>query len=73
MLEIAPGRLRDGSVVDGAPCTSTSPPGLWRLFPYLAELEGGDTEALWGYLCTQWDTEKDVTSNPPVEFFHVAS
>jgi hypothetical protein len=77
--EIAPGRLRDGSVVDvwgqsdeviwsmpggGAPCTSTSRPGRWRSFPYLAELEGEDAEALWGYLCKQWDRENDVASNP---------
>jgi hypothetical protein len=77
--EIAPGRLRDGSVVDvwgrsdevnwmmpgsGAPCTSTSRPGRWRSFPYLAELEGEDAEALWGYLCKQWDQENNVESNP---------
>lgn len=77
--EIAPGRLADGSVVDvwgrrdevlwsmpggGAPCTSTSRPGRWRSFPYLAELEGEDGEALWGYLCKQWDRENDVDKNP---------
>lgn len=70
--EIAPGLLLDGSVVDiwgrsqvvnwdlpgaGAPCTSTSRPGRWRSFPYLAELEGADGEALWGYLCKEWDEE----------------
>ena len=68
-------RLIDGSVVDvwgrtdvvnwsmpgtGAPCTSTSRPGRWRSFPYLAELEGEDAEALWGYLCKQWDSENNV-------------
>jgi len=73
--EIAPGRLADGSVVDvwarkdvvdwdmpgtGAPCTSTSRPGRWRSFPYLAGLEGEEGEALWGYLCTQWDKENGV-------------
>jgi hypothetical protein len=77
--EIAPGRLQDGSVVDvwgrsnevnwkmpgsGAPCTSTSRPGRWRSFPYLAELEGDDADALWGYLCKQWDRENDVDNNP---------
>eukprot|EP00429_Kryptoperidinium_foliaceum_P009852 CAMPEP_0176004268 /NCGR_PEP_ID=MMETSP0120_2-20121206/1603_1 /TAXON_ID=160619 /ORGANISM="Kryptoperidinium foliaceum, Strain CCMP 1326" /LENGTH=460 /DNA_ID=CAMNT_0017336939 /DNA_START=302 /DNA_END=1684 /DNA_ORIENTATION=+ len=77
--EIAPGRLADGSIVDvwgrsdevlwsmpgsGAPCTSTSRPGRWRSFPYLAELEGEDAEALWGYLCKQWDSENDVDHNP---------
>jgi len=73
--EIAPGRLADGSVVDvwgrkdnvdwqmpgsGAPCTSTARPGRWRSFPYLAELEGEDGEALWSYLCRQWDDENGV-------------
>jgi hypothetical protein len=48
----------------GAPCTSTSRPGRWRSFPYLAELEGEDAEALWGYLCKQWDKENDVSNNP---------
>ena len=78
--EIAPGRLQDGSVVDvwgrtdvvnwkmpgsGAPCTSTSRPGRWRSFPYLADLEGEDAEALWGYLCDEWDRENEVdTTNP---------
>ena len=77
--EIAPGRLQDGSVVDvwgrtdvvnwsmpgsGAPCTSTSRPGRWRSFPYLAELEGEEGEALWSYLCRQWDRENDVEHNP---------
>lgn len=73
--EIAPGRLADGSVVDvwgrkdvvewqmpgtGAPCTSTARPGRWRSFPYLAELEGEEGEALWSYLCRQWDRENGV-------------
>ena len=77
--EIAPGRLADGSIVDvwgrtdtvdwsmpgtGAPCTSTSRPGRWRSFPYLAELDGEDGEALWSYLCRQWDQENDVEHNP---------
>jgi hypothetical protein len=76
--EIAPGRLADDSVVDvwgrtetvnwrmpgaGAPCTSTSRPGRWRSFPYLAELEGEEGEALWSYLCRQWDSENDVANN----------
>lgn len=76
--EIAPGRLQDGSVVDvwgrsdyvnwnmpgsGAPCTSTSRPGRWRSFPYLAELEGEDAEALWGYLCKEWDRENNVSED----------
>eukprot|EP00537_Pseudo-nitzschia_pungens_P013003 CAMPEP_0172393034 /NCGR_PEP_ID=MMETSP1061-20121228/9009_1 /TAXON_ID=37318 /ORGANISM="Pseudo-nitzschia pungens, Strain cf. pungens" /LENGTH=268 /DNA_ID=CAMNT_0013124001 /DNA_START=1041 /DNA_END=1848 /DNA_ORIENTATION=+ len=74
--EIAPGRLQDGSVVDvwgrtdivnwnmpgsGAPCTSTSRPGRWRSFPYLAGLEGEEAEALWGYLCEEWDRENGVS------------
>jgi len=77
--EIAPGLLRDGSVVDvwgrrdevswdlpgdGAPCTSTTRPGRWRSFPYLAELEGEDGEALWSYLCKEWDTENSIHENP---------
>jgi hypothetical protein len=74
--EIAPGRLADGSVVDvwgqkdevdwempgtGAPCTSTARPGRWRSFPYLAELEGEEGEALWSYLCRQWYRENGVS------------
>jgi hypothetical protein len=73
--EIAPGRLANGKVVDvwgrsdevnwdmpvaGAPCTSTARPGRWRSFPYLAELEGEEGEALWSYLCRQWDYENGV-------------
>lgn len=76
--EIAPGRLQDGSVVDvwgrtdivnwnmpgsGAPCTSTSRPGRWRSFPYLADLEGEDAEALWGYLCKEWDQMNGVSED----------
>jgi len=75
--EIAPGKLADGSVVDvwgrkdyvewampgtGAPCTSTARPGRWRSFPYLAELDGEDGEALWSYLCRQWDRENGVST-----------
>lgn len=71
--------LVDGSVVDvwgrkdhvdwtmpgaGAPCTSTSRPGRWRSFPYLADLQGEDAEALWGYLCKQWDRENNAEKNP---------
>ena len=48
----------------GAPCTSTSRPGRWRSFPYLAEFEGEDAAVLWGYLCQQWDRENDVDNNP---------
>lgn len=48
----------------GAPCTSTARPGRWRSFPYLADLEGEDGEALWGYLCKQWNRENNVDSNP---------
>mmetsp|Transcript_2546 Transcript_2546/g.2959 ORF Transcript_2546/g.2959 Transcript_2546/m.2959 type:complete len:100 (+) Transcript_2546:854-1153(+) len=44
----------------GAPCTSTARPGRWRSFPYLADLEGDDAEALWGYLCREWDRENNV-------------
>eukprot|EP00557_Chaetoceros_sp_GSL56_P014107 CAMPEP_0176483438 /NCGR_PEP_ID=MMETSP0200_2-20121128/3919_1 /TAXON_ID=947934 /ORGANISM="Chaetoceros sp., Strain GSL56" /LENGTH=511 /DNA_ID=CAMNT_0017879841 /DNA_START=44 /DNA_END=1579 /DNA_ORIENTATION=+ len=78
--EIAPGRLADGSVVDvwgqkdqvdwempgtGAPCTSTARLGRWRSFPYLAELEGEEGEALWSYLCRQWDRENGVDEGNP--------
>jgi len=77
--EIAPGLLADGSVVDvwgrredvtwdmpgsGAPCTATARPGRWRSFPYLAGLEGEDADALWGYLCREWDRENDVENAP---------
>jgi hypothetical protein len=77
--EIAPGLLQDGSIVDvwgrrdsvdwslpgsGAPCTATARPGRWRSFPYLAELRGKDAEALWGYLCKEWDGNNDVATNP---------
>ena len=72
--EIAPGQLLDGTIVDiwskdtvnwnmpgaGAPCTSTSRPGRWRSFPYLADLKGEDGEVLWSYLCRQWDEENRV-------------
>ena len=78
--EIAPGKLQDGSVVDvwgnkdhvdwkmpgsGAPCTSTARPGRWRSFPYLAELEGESGEALWSYLCRQWDSNNSVDNEHP--------
>ena len=77
--EIAPGLLADGSIVDvwgrkdevdwnlpvsGAPCTSTARPGRWRSFPYLAELKGEDAEALWSYLCRQWDYENEADKYP---------
>ena len=70
--EIAPGLLADGSVVDvwgrrnavdwslpgtGAPSTATARPGRWRSFPYLAELTGRNADALWGYLCREWNLE----------------
>jgi hypothetical protein len=77
--EIAPGRLADGSIVDvwgrsdvvewsmpgaGAPCTSTSRPGRWRSFPYAAGFEGEDADALWSYLCRQWDDEHNAVEHP---------
>jgi len=77
--EIAPGLLADGSIVDvwgrkeevdwrlpgaGAPCTSTARPGRWRSFPYLADLKGEDGEALWSYLCRQWDYENEAEKYP---------
>lgn len=77
--EIAPGQLVDGSVVDvwgrtnsiswdlpgsGAPCTATSRPGRWRSFPYLAGLENEDGDALWSYLCREWDRENDADLHP---------
>ena len=78
--EIAPGELQDGSIVDvwgrrnevnwqlpgdGAPCTATARPGRWRSFPYLAGLEGKDGEALWSYLCKEWDRENKVDAKNP--------
>jgi hypothetical protein len=77
--EIAPGLLQDGTIVDvwgrreevnwnlpggGAPCTATARPGRWRSFPYLAELEGAEGDALWGYLCKEWDNENNAAENP---------
>jgi hypothetical protein len=77
--EIAPGQLRNGSIVDvwgrrdtvtwdlpgaGAPCTATARPGRWRSFPYLAGLEGEDGDRLWRYLCDEWDREHHVSENP---------
>jgi hypothetical protein len=77
--EIAPGLLEDDSVVDvwgrrdevnwnlpggGAPCTATARPGRWRSFPYLAGLEGEDADALWRYLCNEWDRENHVDVFP---------
>lgn len=77
--EIAPGLLQDGTIIDvwgrreevnwnlpggGAPCTATARPGRWRSFPYLAELEGPEGDALWGYLCKEWDRNNDVAKNP---------
>jgi hypothetical protein len=77
--EIAPGLLQDGSIVDvwgrrnevnwnlpggGAPCTATARPGRWRSFPYLADLDGAEGDALWGYLCKEWDKENSVADNP---------
>ena len=49
----------------GAPCTSTSRPGRWRSFPYLADLEEEDASALWDYLCHEWDAENDANSANP--------
>jgi hypothetical protein len=76
--EIAPGQLRDGSIVDvwgkkmevdwrlpgsGAPCTATGRPGRWRSFPYLAGLEGEDGDALWRYLCWEWNNQHVVNGH----------
>ena len=49
----------------GAPCTSTSRPGRWRSFPYLADLEEEDATVLWDYLCREWDAENNVESGNP--------
>jgi hypothetical protein len=77
--EIAPGLLQDDSIVDvwgrredvnwnlpggGAPCTATARPGRWRSFPYLAGLEGEDADALWRYLCNEWDRENNADLYP---------
>jgi len=42
-----------------ASSTSTSRPGRWRSFPYLAEFrdDAGD-DALWSYLCREWNTRQ---------------
>lgn len=71
--------MADGSIVDvwgrsdvvewsmpgaGAPCTSTSRPGRWRSFPYAAGFEGDDADALWSYLCREWDDEHNVIQHP---------
>ena len=81
--EIAPGLLKDGSIVDiwtrsdtvdwslpgsGAPCTSTARPGRWRSFPYLAGLQGADAEALWSYLCREWNREHPTPEQELVKF-----
>jgi hypothetical protein len=63
------GRRADGGVDwsmpgTGAPSTATSRPGRWRSFPYLAELQGRDGEALWGYLCREWDRDHRAADNP---------
>ena len=78
--EIAPGQLQDGSIVDvwgrrdtvdwslpggGAPCTATARPGRWRSFPYLAGLQGEEGDALWRYLCNEWDRENKVDEANP--------
>lgn len=80
--EIAPGQLRDGSIVDvwgqkmevdwrlpgsGAPCSATGRPGRWRSFPYLAGLEGEDGEALWRYLCWDWNNQHAIDVHPEKE------
>jgi len=79
LVSQAPGLLVDGSVVDvwgrkedvdwrlpgaGAPCTSTSRPGRWRSYPYLAGLEGEDGQVLWDYLCHQWNRENHADKYP---------
>jgi len=75
--EVAPGRLVDGTIVDvwswregvdwtmpgtGTSSTSTIRRGRWRSFPYLVDLQGEEKEALWSYLCKQWDHEHSPTS-----------
>jgi hypothetical protein len=82
--EIAPGLLQDGSYVDvwgrrdtiswnlpgdGAPSTATARPGRWRSFPYLAELEGHESDALWRYLCREWDRENPSRKLIKFNFF----
>lgn len=44
--------------------TATARPGRWRSFPYLAELEGAEGDALWKYLCWEWDRDNDIQHNP---------
>ena len=63
----------DGGYVDwdmpgtGAPCTSTARAGRWRSYPYLADfasVEGTEEhDALWGYLCRQWDDANGVVDD----------
>ncbi len=49
----------------GAPCTSTSRPGRWRSFPYLADLEEEEATVLWDYLCREWDAGNNVENGNP--------
>ena len=39
-------------------------PGRWRSFPYLGEMGNEEHNALWNYLCYQWDVEHDVVNHP---------
>lgn len=53
---------------NGAPSTSTHRPGRWRSFPYLADFASQDgteeSNALWGYLCREWDDTHGVVVSP---------
>lgn len=51
----------------GAPCTATARPGRWRSFPYLADLRGADRDALWSYLCREWNQEHEIDQFPEKE------
>lgn len=42
---------------------NTARRGRWRSFPYLADLDGEDGDALWSYLCREWDDEHNVNND----------
>jgi hypothetical protein len=42
---------------------NTARRGRWRSFPYLADLDGEDGDALWSYLCREWDDDHNVNKD----------
>ena len=49
-----------GTTTAGSGYYNTARRGRWRSFPYLAGLDGEDGDALWSYLCREWDKEHNV-------------